>query len=255
MAKATHALVGHEGGIASVAFSIDGTTLASGSWDDTIRVWDARTGRHLQTIDEHKDGVRSVAFSLNGLTLASGSEDGTIRLWDANAGEHLRTIEGHMGEVTSIAFSPDELTLASGSADGTILLWDLMRAATWGDAKQIAVTDGMRRLPEHSPFAAPLASTETALLPNYPNPFNPETWIPYQLGRPSEVVLTIYDTNGQKVRTLDVGHQPSGVYESLERAAYWDGRNEMGETVANGVYFCTLNAGNFSATRKMMVGK
>ena len=111
------------------------------------------------------------------------------------------------------------------------------------------------QLSERAPTAAMAASTQTALLPNYPNPFNPETWIPYQLGTSADVVLTIYDTNGQKVRTLDVGHQPSGVYQSRERAAYWDGRNEMGETVANGVYFCTLTAGEFTATRKMLIRK
>ena len=100
-----------------------------------------------------------------------------------------------------------------------------------------------------------LVPTETALLPNYPNPFNPETWIPYQLKRPADVTLAIYDLNGQTVRTLVAGYQPAGVYRSRERAAYWDGRNEMGETVANGVYFYTLTAGDFTATRKMLVSK
>ena len=94
-----------------------------------------------------------------------------------------------------------------------------------------------------------------ALLQNFPNPFNPETWIPYQLGRPSEVVLTIYNTNGQVVRTLEVGLQPAAAYHNRESAVYWDGRNDVGEMVANGVYFCTLTAGDFSATLKMLVGK
>ena len=96
---------------------------------------------------------------------------------------------------------------------------------------------------------------ETALLPNYPNPFNPETRIPYQLMHPAEVTLEVYDLNGQTVRTLAAGYQPAGVYRNRERATYWDGRNQQREIVANGVYYCTLNAGNFSATRKMIVGK
>ena len=96
---------------------------------------------------------------------------------------------------------------------------------------------------------------ETSLLPNYPNPFNPETWIPYQLAEPAEVTIKVYDENGLKVRELAVEHQPAGLYQSRGRAAYWDGRNQQGEPVASGMYFCTLNAGDFSATRKMLVKK
>ena len=70
-----------------------------------------------------------------------------------------------------------------------------------------------------------------------------------------EVTLTIYGMNGKMVRTLEVGHKPAGVYRSREQAAYWDGRNQQGETVANGIYFCTLKAGDFTATRRMLVSK
>ena len=97
--------------------------------------------------------------------------------------------------------------------------------------------------------------TETAILPNYPNPFNPETWIPYQLTEPAEVTLTIYAVDGHVVRQLVLGHQPAGMYHSKSRAAYWDGRNEQGESVASGVYFYTLIAGDFTATRKMLIRK
>ena len=96
---------------------------------------------------------------------------------------------------------------------------------------------------------------ETALLANYPNPFNPETWIPYQLAEPADVTLTIYTVNGQVVRQLSLGHQLAGTYQSKSRAAYWDGRNAVGEAVASGVYFYTLSAGNFTATRKMLIRK
>ena len=91
----------------------------------------------------------------------------------------------------------------------------------------------------------------TALLTNYPNPFNPETWIPYHLATDAAVVLTIYDVHGSRVRELRLGHQAAGVYESRGRAAYWDGRNQLGEPVASGVYFYTLSAGEFTATRKL----
>ena len=102
---------------------------------------------------------------------------------------------------------------------------------------------------------AALTPKETALLPNYPNPFNPETWIPYQLGKPADVTLHIYSVNGTLVRTLALGHQVAGMYQNRSRAAYWDGRNALGEPVASGVYFYMLTAGDFSATRKMSIRK
>ena len=98
-------------------------------------------------------------------------------------------------------------------------------------------------------------SVETALLPNYPNPFNPETWVPYQLAESGDVTLTIYSVEGKLIRTLELGHQDTGVYHSKARAAYWDGRNELGERVASGLYFYTLTAGDFSATSKMLIMK
>ena len=90
---------------------------------------------------------------------------------------------------------------------------------------------------------------------NYPNPFNPETWIPYQLAQVSEVQIHIYAASGILVRTLDLGHQAAGIYMDRSRAAYWNGRNESGEPVASGVYFYTLTAGDFTATRKMLIAK
>jgi len=90
-------------------------------------------------------------------------------------------------------------------------------------------------------------------VPNYLNPFNPETWIPYQLAKPVDVILTICDINGHVVRVLDLGHQRAGIYQSRSRAAHWDGRNVQGDPVASGVYFYTLNAGNSLATRKMLI--
>jgi hypothetical protein len=97
--------------------------------------------------------------------------------------------------------------------------------------------------------------SETQLLMNYPNPFNPETWIPYQLSEAVDVTVSIYTVNGTLVRTLDLGHQAAGVYKSKNQAAYWDGRNEFGERVASGIYFYTLTAGDFMATHKMLVRK
>ena len=102
---------------------------------------------------------------------------------------------------------------------------------------------------------AAVSPNETMLLPNYPNPFNPETWIPYHLSEPADVTLHIYAVNGTLVRTLTLGYQPAGIYQSRSRAVYWDGKNEVGEPVASGVYFYTLTAGDFTATRKMLIQK
>ena len=104
-------------------------------------------------------------------------------------------------------------------------------------------------------LARALTPDTTALLANYPNPFNPETWIPYQLSKATDVTVTIYAADGSVVRTLALGHQDAGMYKNRSQAAYWDGRNAVGETMASGVYFYTLTAGEFSATRKMLILK
>ena len=97
--------------------------------------------------------------------------------------------------------------------------------------------------------------TKTRLLLNYPNPFNPETWIPYQLAEPTNVTVTIHAMNGSLIRTLNLGHQSAGSYISKSQAAYWDGRNEFGEHSASGLYFYTFTAGKYSATGKMLILK
>ncbi len=99
------------------------------------------------------------------------------------------------------------------------------------------------------------AAGAIGLFANYPNPFNPETWFPYQLSKPSDVTITIYDVRGRVVRMLKLGHQAAGTYRSRSKAAYWDGKNKFGESVASGVYFYRLTAGDFSATRKMLIRK
>ena len=96
---------------------------------------------------------------------------------------------------------------------------------------------------------------KTVVAHNYPNPFNPETWISYQLAESSEVTVSIYSVDGRLVRRLALGYQTAGVYQGKSRAAYWDGLNEFGEHVASGVYFYTFVAGNFSAAGKMLMMK
>ena len=104
-------------------------------------------------------------------------------------------------------------------------------------------------------LARALTPDTTALFANYPNPFNPETWIPYQLSKAADVSVTIYASDGNVVRTLALGYQDAGMYKNRSHAAYWDGKNTLGESVASGLYFYTLTAGEFAATRRMLILK
>jgi WD40 repeat protein len=115
--------------VASVAFSPDGTRLASDSGDNTIKLWDAAKGHLIRTFKGHTGAVTSVIFSPNGLQLLSGSFDTKIKLWDAATGALLHTFEGHSGKITSVAFIGDGRRIVSGSTDTTIAIWD---AATGG---------------------------------------------------------------------------------------------------------------------------
>ena len=137
---------------------------------------------------------------------------------------------------------------------------------TWLELAQQSASDAVgTSLPKGFSYArgiqmlehllAALVPDTTALLANYPNPFNPETWIPYQLSKAAEVTVTIYASDGSVVRTLALRHQDAGMYKNRTQAAYWDGTNDLGETVASGVYFYTLTAGEFTATRKMLILK
>ena len=124
-------------------------------------------------------------------------------------------------------------------------------------AQQLVLTDPnyLRGIAVLEKLAAALTPNETILLANYPNPFNPETWIPYELAEASDVRISIYDVHGAVVRRLDLGHQRAGYYAGKDRAAYWDGRNGFGERVVSGLYFYTLTTSGFSATRKMLIEK
>ena len=429
----------------SVAFSPNGRTIAGGSWDDTVRLWDADTGEHLQTLTGHTSGVNSVAFSPNGRTIASGSSDGTALLWeltpsaDTNAtvsflpssvqspaiGDQLtlslnitdgENVAGYQATVTFdtdalryvssanadylpqgafavpavvpgntvtlaatslagesngdgtlattslagesngdgtlatltfevVAVKASTLTLSdvvlsdsAGAAsrphvesgevvepprvagdvngDGAVNIQDLVLvAARFGQsglnnadvngdsvvniqdlvlvatafgnaaaapsaharriaagmpllraadvnqwltqARQLDLTDAtsQRGILFLEQLLAALTPKATALLPNYPNPFNPETWIPYHLAHDADVTLTIYDAKGATVRQLDLGHQLAGFYTDRVKAAYWDGTNEFGERVATGIYFYQLQADNISFLRNMVILK
>ncbi len=120
---------------------------------------------------------------------------------------------------------------------------------------KISTADIHRAFTELRLSPADLIPKQTVLLANYPNPFNPETWLPYQLANDAEVTIRIYSSTGQIVRHLDLGFQQAGYYVGKSRAAYWDGRNDLGERLASGVYFYQLHTPEASATRKMVIQK
>ena len=209
----------------------------------------------LATGDVNRDGQVSIldmiliAQRLD-KTAAANAEvdvngDGVISILD------LILVAQHLGESTEAA-APS--VLAIEGIDGL----DPAMIQTWIEQAQVE-NDGsiafQRGIAYLQSLLALLIPEETALLPNYPNPFNPETWIPYQLAKPAEVTLHIYAVNGKLVRTLAFGQLPAGIYTSRTRAVHWDGKNDVGETVASGIYFYTLTAGDFTATRKLLIRK
>ena len=210
-------------------------------FDDTI----------AQPADVNSDGVVNIfdlvsvasQFGKQGQNLAADvNSDGSVNILD------LVLVAGLFGEgAAAPSAQPQAAEILSAAA---VRQW-------LTDAKALAITDPIMRqgVIVLEQLLASLTPTETQLLANYPNPFNPETWIPYRLAEDAFVTLTIYDQSGHIVRTVDVGHQPAAAYESRSQAIYWDGRNQIGEQVASGVYFYHLSAGDFSATRKMLILK
>ena len=216
----------------------------------------------LTTGDVNRDGIVSildlilVAQQL-GKRVPAGSAvdvngDGIVSILDL-----IRVSQG-IAESPAAPSTPP-LVLASrpvgagekGGVD-TAMIKSWIAQARLEDDGSLAFKQGIENL---EALLRSLIPEETALLANYPNPFNPETWIPYQLAESAEVTLTIYDMNGQLVRRLAVGHQAAGMYQSRNRAAYWDGRNQLGESVASGLYFYTLTTDEFTATRRMLILK
>ena len=223
--------------------SVTGDIIPAGPHEITITV----EGR-LATGDINRDGQVTILDLILvsqqlGKRVPAGSPvdvngDGVVTILD------LIFVSGQIG-------NPAAPAVAAESVDAAMIEAWIAQARLEDDGSH-SFKQGIENLQN---LLASLIPEETALLANYPNPFNPETWIPYQLAESAEVTLTIYDMNGQVVQRLALGHQAAGMYRSRSRAAYWDGRNQLGESIASGLYFYTLTADDFTATRRMLILK
>ena len=229
--------------------SSTGAVIPAGVRDLAITVesqpsWDVNADGQVSVLD-----LILVAQRLGEIATANSqadvNDDGIVSILD------LILIAQHLGESTEAA-APSILAMNGIEGLDPMMIQTWIERAQLEDGGSITFQQGIAYLQS---LLASLTPKETALLPNYPNPFNPETWIPYQLAEPAEVTLTIHSVNGTLVRTLALGQVPAGIYESRSRAAYWDGKNDVGESVASGVYFYTLTAGDFTATRKLLIRK
>ena len=288
-------LRGHSDYVYRLAFHPDGETLASSSPDATIRLWDPNTGALKATLRALRVFASTLAFSPNGQILAGQRDYQNVQnisLWRLVTADVTGNGKVNVNDLVEVARNYGKTVGAGANRradvnnDGKVDVDDILAVIEAVDAAGApAIARGdidtgslqaadvqrwLRDAKEANADPAGIAALErllaalihveappkeTVLLANYPNPFNPETWIPYQLSEAAEVKVSIHASDGKLVRALELGQRPAGVYQSRSRAAYWDGRNAQGEPVASGVYFYTLKAGEFSATRKMVIRK
>ena len=224
--------------------NVSGTAAAPLITRKGIEVGDATPILVLRgAVVDEQVGLNKSGFRVTVKNLSTGRAVTAVKASD-EADYRFTVVDVETGRAATIG---DTLEISAQSPNPLLGVQPVRYTVTAEDVKRSRI-----QLPELVVYEIP---AETELLRNYPNPFNPETWIPYRLAEDAFVTLTIYDGAGQVVRTLDVGHQVAAVYESRSKAIYWDGRNGLGEQVASGIYFYHLSAGDYSATRKMLILK
>ena len=220
-------------------------SLKSVEIGDTTPVLGLRGSIVGEEMNPNSAGYRVIVKNLStGKAVAAVTKDVAPSRTNTGVGYQVAIVDIETGRAAKIG---DSFEISVRSPSPFIGVHPLRYTVTPEDVK--------RSLIQFPALVAYEIPKETELLANYPNPFNPETWIPYRLAEDAFVTLTIYDMKGQRVRTLEVGHRIASAYESRSKAIYWDGRNSVGEQVASGVYFYTLKARDFSATRRMLILK
>ena len=250
-------LTGHSIGDINIDFASDGKTFASGSSDGTAIIWDLTSfidiGEYVtyRVEDVNRDGIVTIEDLILVATQFGQSEVGSAA--DVNGDGVI--------DVKDILLVAAVLASENGAPSRNSLSFQSISAVDmqqWlNEAQQVnsdlpAYKRGITVL-KH--LLSLLIPEKTTLLPNYPNPFNPETWIPYQLVEDSDVTIHIHSANGQLIRTLELGNKMKGFYHKPNRAAHWDGKNEFGEPVASGIYYYTLTLGTITDTRRMVIRK
>ena len=231
--------------VAGVASGVEGTTHTLPNLDGEMYL----RAKPVNPADVNGDGVINI-FDLTLVAQAIGTgdgqgdvnEDGVVNVFD------LVFVAGAIGGggAAPSAYSLDSSIISAADVERWLAQTQGLGVSDANLQRGIRFLEGL---------LAVLTPKETTLLPNYPNPFNPETWIPYRLAREAEVAITIYDTKGTLVRRLALGNQAAGYYAERGKAAYWDGRNEDGEAVASGIYICQFRAGDYAASRRMVIVK
>ncbi len=249
-------LYGHYSSINGISFTSDGANLVSISADGTALVWDWHSINGIQEMtiipeDINSDGVVDIQDliyvasqfgKIGAKNIADVNNDGVVDVTD------IVLVAGAIGNIDSapIVVSKSDNILSAE----TVRMW-LKQAQN----SNIATDKYVRGVAILEQLLVGLIPEETALLSNFPNPFNPETWIPFQLAKPTDVSIQIYTSNGHLVRHIDLGYRPAGKYINRDEAIYWDGMNEAGEPAASGVYLCTMSAGEYTATQRMLIIK
>ena len=260
---ATQHLVGYSYAEEGDGFDVDGSsgyivnTPAGGNFTFTGTAWqnksdDAATAPKVSTAKDTWAFVITSALQdkENGATYTLVAKNlRTSVIATENVANNKNSVSAPWADLNrkSVVKVGDKIEIALLDKRGTIVSGPFQRTVTTSDIQNAYLSVQMR--------VGDVRPKETILGQNFPNPFNPETWIPYQLSRDTNVTIQIYNVSGSAVRTLNLGHKSIGSYIATSTAAYWDGKNNAGEHVSSGIYFYTLQTDKFSATRRMVILK
>jgi len=226
------------------------------------KAWHSVSGISSPTVvlSEGND-VKTPIFAVTGLVKGrDGSylDEITVTVENLNTGQKATAVTGTTaGRGRYVATLADFTGGIAAHLDDTFLISvEASQKGFTNSSVKLNITGGdIQSMTVTFDFTLETLPATTILLQNFPNPFNPETWIPYNLSKDANVTISIYDTKGQLVRTIILANQKAGVYTSKDRATYWDGRDSLGQKVSSGVYYYTLQAGEFRSTRKMIIVK